>query len=330
MKRSWRLWVHVGLLGVASGLAWFMSGRVEEPANANGPSADLWKVDAEKLRSISFDSSDKHILVEPKKDKVGSFAVVTVETLGSAPAPDAGVSMAPKPQKKRFISVDAAEKMLEGFARFRTLRTIGKLDKARLAEFGFDKPTGVIKVDVAGTARTLTVGANTPGGGSYYVREEPTGLVQVAVGEPISTLQYAEGRMTERDLHGFKVDEAMRLAVQAGGKRRQLMRVTGKPNAWADATKPTVEDETASNWVTKLSQLRINAYEEKFQNTPTPILRVEYGDAKSELGYIELFRVTEGNSPLKYIVRTERSRWYAEIVKSQAEQIEKDVGLVAK
>ena len=187
-----------------------------------------------------------------------------------------------------------------------------------------------MKIDLAGAPRTLTIGASTPGGGNYYVRDEQSGFVQVAVGDPISTLQYAEARMSERDLHGFKTDEVVRLAVQAGGKRRQLVSVASKPNAWADAAKPSVEDETASNWVTKLSQLHVSAYEEKFQNTPTPILRVEYGDAKSDLGYIELFRVTEGNAPMKYIVRTERSRWFAEVVKSQAELIEKDVALVAK
>jgi hypothetical protein len=330
MKRSRGLWVHIGLLGAAASLAWFMSGRAAEPAGASTPTTDLWKVDVEKVRSVAFDSSDRRILVEPHKDKVGSYAIVTVETLEGNPAADAGVSSPPKPHKKRFISVDAAEKMLAGIARFRTQRSIGKLDKERISEFGLDKPTGTVKIDLAGTARTLTIGANTPGGGNYYVRDEQTGIVQIAVGDPISALQYAEARMIERDLHGFKTDEAMRLAVQAGGKRRQLVRVPGKANAWADAAKPAVEDETASNWVTKLAQLRVNAYEEKFQSTPTPILRVEYGDAKSDLGYIELFHVTEGNDPMKYIVRTERSRWFAEIVKSQAEQIEKDVTLVAK
>ena len=129
MKRAWEIWVHVGLLGAAASVAWFMSGRAEEPASANTPTTDLWKVEVEKLRSVSFDSSDHHILVEPNKDKIGNYAIVTVETIGGAAAADAGISSAPKPQTKRFISVDSAEKMLEGLARFRTVRTIGKLDK---------------------------------------------------------------------------------------------------------------------------------------------------------------------------------------------------------
>jgi hypothetical protein len=330
VKRSWGLWVHIGLLCAAASLAWFMSGRTEEATSASTPTTDLWKVDVEKVHSVTFDSTDHHVLVEPHRDKVGSYAVVTVESLEGNHSADAGVSSPPKPLKKRFISVDAAEKMLGGIARFRTQRSIGKLDKQRIAEFGLDKPTGTIKIDLAGAVRTLTIGASTPGGGNYYVRDEQTGIVQVAVGDPISALQYAEARLIERDLHGFKTDEVGRLVVQAGGKRRQLVRVPGKPNAWADVAKPAVADESASNWVTKLAQLRVNAYEEKCQSAPIPVLRVEYGDAKSDLGYIELFRVTEGSDPVKYVVRTERSRWFAEVVKSQAEQLEKDITLVAK
>ncbi len=329
MKRSWGIWVHVGLLGTAISLAWYASGRVDDPAGAATSSVDLWKVDADQLRSVAFDSSDHHVLVEPKRDKVGRYAVVTIETQPKVVGLDAGGAPTSKPQTKRMISVDAAEKLLDGMARFRTLRTIGKLESKRNSEFGFDKPSGTIKIDLGNGRRFLTVGASTPGGGNYYVRDEQSGLIQVAVGEPISTLQYAEARMSERDLHGFKFDEAVRIAVQVGGKRRQLVRVTGKNNAWADPAKPSVEDETASNWVTKLAQLRVTAYEEKYQNTPTPILRVEYGDAKSNLGYIELFRVADG-SETKYIVKTERTRWFAEVVKSQAEQIDRDAALVAK
>jgi hypothetical protein len=330
VKRTWGLWIHVGLLGAAASLAWFMSGRIEESANASASSIDLWKVDVDQLRTVSFDSGEHRVLVESKRDKVGGYAVVTVETTIKATEPDAGVSLLPSQQKKRFISVDAGGKMLEGMARFRSLRTIGKLDTNRIAEFGLDKPAGTIKLEFANGTRTITVGASTPGGGNYYVRDEQTGLVQVAAGEPISSLQYAEGRLTERDLHGFKVEEVVRIAVQAGGMRRQLVRVSGKPNGWADPSSPTKEDETASNWVTKLSQLRVSAYDEKYQNTPIPILRAEYGDAKVSLGFIELFRVAEANETVKYIVRTERSRWYAEVVKSQAEQIDHDIALVVK
>ena len=330
MKSSSRIWVHVGLLAAASGLAWHMSGRTEDAASSSTPTTDLWKLEVDAVRSVAFDSGDHKVLVEPKKDKVGTYAIVTSEAVSSTEQGDAGVSAPPKHELKKYVSVDAANKLLEGVARFRVVRTLGKLDKSRFAEFGFDKPTGTLKLDLTNGSHTFTVGTSTPGGGNYYVRDEQSGLVQIAVGDPISALQYADARLSERDLHGFKTDEPARIAVQAGGKRRQLVKVVGKPNAWADPSNPNVEDETASNWVTKLSQFHVAAYFEKFQTTPTPILRVEYADAKNELGYIELFRVTEGSAGPKYVVRTERSRWFAEIVKSQAEQVEKDAALVAK
>jgi len=330
MKSSARIWMHVGLLLVAGALGWQMSGRTDEASNSTTSTTDLWKVGVDTIRSVAFDSNDHHLLIEPKKDKAGLYSVVTSTTTSGPESLDAGLSAAPKPQVKRYISVDAASKMLENLAQFKVVRTIGKLDKARFAEFGLDKPKGTLKIDFVGGPRMLTVGASTPGGGNYYVRDDQSGLVQVAVGDPIMTLEYADARMSERDLHGFKTDDPVRIAVQAGGKRRQLVRVPGKPNAWADAATPNAEDETASNWVNKVAQFHVSAYFERFQTTPTPIFRVEYGDAKNELGYLELFRVAENNESPKYVARTERSRWYAEVVKSQAEQVEKDLALVTK
>jgi hypothetical protein len=204
------------------------------------------------------------------------------------------------------------------------------VDANRASEFGFDKPEGTVRVVLPQGPRTFTIGASTPGGGNYYVREQSSGLVQVAVGDPLAILIYADSRMIERDLHGFKTDDVTRAAIQAGGKKRQLVRVTGKANAWADATSASKEDETASNWVTKLTQLRVTSYEEKFSVTPTPIVRAEYGDAKTNLGFAELFKVQVPNETPRYVVRSERSRWYAEVIKSQAEQLERDVSLVAK
>jgi hypothetical protein len=179
-------------------------------------------------------------------------------------------------------------------------------------------------------ARGFTVGASTPGGGNYYLRDDSSGVVQVAVGEPIVTLQYAESRMLERDLHGFKTEDMTRVAVQANGKKRDLVRVAGKPNSWADVSSATKEDETASNWVTKLTQLRVTTYEEKLDPVPTAIVRVEYADAKINLGFAELFKVPAEKDGPRYFVRSERSRWYAEVIKSQAEQLERDMSLVAR
>ena len=330
MKRASGIWVHVGLLAVAGALAWSMSARKIETNLPNGPAVDLWHVEPDQVRSAVLDSVEKRVSVELKHDGIGDYAVVTVDTLPKPGAADAGALDKQTPQSKRFIAVDGAEKVRQGLARFKVLRTIGKIDSNRASEFGFDKPEGTLRIVLAQGPRTFTIGASTPGGGNYYVRDETAGIVQVAVGDPIALLLYAESRMIEHELHGFKTDDVKRIAIQAGGKKRQLTRLEGKTNGWADATSASKEDETASNWVNKLTQLRISSYEEKFQSTPTPIVRVEFGDTKSNLGFVEVFKVQGPSDAVRYVVRSERTRWFAEVIKSQAEQLERDITLVAK
>ena len=330
MKRASGIWVHIGLLAAAGTLAWSMSARKVETNLPNGPAVDLWRLEPDQVRSVVLDSTDKRVSVDLKHDSIGDYAVVTVDTLPKSGAADAGAIDKQTPQSKRFIAVDGAEKVRQGLARFKVLRTIGKIDSNRASEFGFDKPEGTLRIVLAQGTRTFTIGASAPGGGNYYVREETAGLVQVAVGDPIALLLYAESRMIEHELHGFKTDDVKRIAIQAGNKKRQLTRLEGKTNGWADAASASNEDETASNWVNKLTQLRISSYEEKFQSAPIPIVRVEYGDAKSNLGFVEVFKVQGPGDTVRYVVRSERSRWFAEVIKSQAEQLERDVSLVAK
>ncbi len=330
MKRVWGIWVHVALLGVASTTAWVMSARTVEPNLVNGPTFDVWRVEAEQIQSLTYETPEHRVTMELKHDSVGNYAVVSIENQPKSEGLDAGALKKSVAETKRFISVDGAEKVRQGLARLKGLRTIGKIDAARASEFGLDKAEGTLKVILANGPRILTIGASTPGGGNYYVRDEKTGLVHVVVGEPIATLIYAESRLIERDLHGFKEDEVMRIAVQAGGKRRRLTRVASRPNGWTDTEGASKEDETASNWVSKLTQLRVTSYEEKFQNTPTPFVRVEYGDSKTNIGFVEIFRVQGSNESARYVARSERSRWFAEVMKSQAEQLERDVSLIAK
>lgn len=330
MNRASGIWVHVGLLGVAGALAWSMSARKIESNLPNGPAMDLWHVETDQVRSAVLDAPEKRVSVDLKHDSIGDYAVVTVDTLPKPGLADAGAVDKQAPQSKRFIAVDGAEKVRQGLARFKVLRTVGKVDSNRASEFGFDKPEGTLRIVLAQGPRTFKIGASTPGGGSYYVRDEMTGLVQVAVGDPIALLLNAESRMIEHDLHAFKSEDAKRISIRAGGKKRQLSRLEGKTNGWADVASASKEDETASNWVNKLTQLRISSYDEKFQSTPAPIVRVEFSDAKANLGFVEVFKIQGPSDTVRYVVRSERSRWFAEVLKSQAEQLERDITLVAK
>ena len=49
-----------------------------------------------------------------------------------------------------------------------------------------------------------------------------------------------------------------------------------------------------------------------------------------KLGFLELYKAAgEGGKP-KFLVKTEHTRWYAEVIASAAEQVEQDLGSVVK
>src|SRR5690606_42155370 len=78
-------------------------------------------------------------------------------------------------------------------------------------------------------------------------------------------------------------------------------------------------------------RLRISKYLEappKNMGQDSLVLRLEYLDAKNTLGFLELFKVPSepgDESKDRYLVRTEHTRWYGEVLGSTAEQVERDV-----
>jgi H2-forming N5,N10-methylenetetrahydromethanopterin dehydrogenase-like enzyme len=121
--------------------------------------------------------------------------------------------------------------------------------------------------------------------------------------------------------------------VSQGAKSRELLRVEGKPNGWASLATPLEEDETASNWMTKVDRLRVSEYlgQEPPAGRDALVVRIEYFDARKALGFTELFKTAAepgAESKNKYVVRTETTRWYGEVLASRAEQVEQDLGSV--
>jgi hypothetical protein len=80
--------------------------------------------------------------------------------------------------------------------------------------------------------------------------------------------------------------------------------------------------------------LRVSRYLEdkpKDLTQSSLVVRLEYSDGKKTLGFMELFKVAgpPGDKPADaYLVRTENTRWYAEVLASRAEQIARDLSSV--
>ena len=251
--------------------------------------------------------------------------------------PDAGADAGSGPgtttERKRettnFISAGSADDLVEGLAPLRAYRAIGQIDEGRAKEFGLDQPEGKLRVTIAGQPRTLVIGGATPGGADRYARHEETGQAYAIPGEITRSLMYAGSRLIERDLHAWEDDEATSATIHAGDKKRELTRVEGKKNAWANPASPGQQDETAGNWISKLGRLRVMKHQEK-PRAPKMIVRVEYFDGRRQIGYVELARSVGTEGKAEYLVKTEYTRWYAQVFRSSAEQVEQDLGSVLK
>ena len=335
MKPTKGLWLHLGLFGVAATVAMVSARTKDDPSEGRRVEAELWSGQPDQIEAIQLASDEQIVKLVPAKDAQGRYAIVEVTRLKSASedtkgkladAKDKPANAKPE-EPKRFVSVDAVEALLPALAPAKSYRTLGKLETARLVDYGLDKPESNLLVKIAGVEHRLDVGALTPGSGDYYVRDPATGIVNTLAAETLNRLKYGESRLLERDLHGFKADDEQVVTVSSGGKSRVLKRVEGK-SAWANPETPTVQDETAGNWLLKVQRIKPMNYVEKPGNLGTVLIRVDYSDAKSKLGYVELYRST--GSEQKYYAKSERSRWIVEVSKSVAEPIDQDLGSVLK
>lgn len=341
--------VHLGLAVVAAITALSLWTKEEEPEATAAASAriQVWSGTPDQLESVAFEGKELKVKLEPKKDELGRWFVVHLNQVKRqakrpenphAPEDPHAAPAEPEPKgewvKSSFVSVKEGNTLVEALAPLMALRAIGRIEKEREEEFGFDKPEGTLTVKLKGSEHKLTVGGLTPGGGDRYVRLAGSNEAYAVPGDALRGLLQPDTRLLETNLHQFDIADVRRVKVTYGDKSRELVRIEGKPNAWASTDKPQEQDETAVNWMSKVDRLRVSEYLAEQPPSLGPgalAVKIEYFDNKRSLGFTELFKVladpgAEGKD--KFIVRTETTRWYGEVLSSRAEQIVNDVGSV--
>jgi hypothetical protein len=342
--------LHGALLGVASTLALYVWTRDEKPKTTSEDQVEVWSGRMDDLTSVAYETDKLRVQLEPRKDSFGRWYAVTLEKTVDAPppsaagpdggAPPASISLPPsgdggaakqtKKESQRFIAAKEGEKLAETLAPLMGLRALGKVDPARAEEFGFDKPQGTLRVAFGSRQHTLVIGGTTPGGGDRYAKDGTDHAFAIS-GDVARNLEFAESRLLERELHGFKPDEVKRVKIIKGGASRELVRVEGKEDGWADVATPDKLNETAGNWMAKVSRLRVQQYVETVSVPVVPeyqIARIEYFDAKKNIGFLELIEIPENKGNAGYLVMTEYTRWYGQVPKPSGEQVEQDLPAV--
>lgn len=343
--------LHGALLGVASALALYVWTREEKPKTSTDEQVEVWSGRMDDLTSVTYEKDKLRVQLEPRKDSFGRWFAVTLEKTVDAPpaGPDGGappgpVSLPPpsadggaakgqtKRESQRFVAAKEGEKLVETLAPLMGLRALGKVDPARAEEFGFDKPDGTLRVAFGSRQHTLVIGGTTPGGGDRYAKDGTDHAFAIS-GDVARNLEFAESRLLERELHGFKPEEVKRVKIIKGNASRELARVEEKQDGWADIATPDKLNETAGNWMAKVGRLRVQQYVETVSVPILPeyqIVRIEYYDGKKNLGFLDLIEIPETKGNAGYLVATEYTRWQAQVLKSSAEQVKQDLPAVLK
>ena len=338
MKVERSFFVHLGLLLLAAVFAVSVWTRDKKAAALSQADVTVWTGSAEDVSRVVYEGKKKKVFLEAKQDKGGRYFIGTAEREVAPPAPASDAGAPPEGEAAdtktvTFLSVGGANKLAEALAPLKALRGVGRIGDDRAAEFGLDEPEGTLTVTVKGAERRLVFGAATPGGGDRYARDPGSGEVYAVKGDVFRDLDQAESRLLERDLHEWRDAEVGRAKITAGEKSRELVRSGGGDGKkfWADPGSAAQADETAGNWMTKLDRLRPSEYAAAAPEPREVVVRVDYAGAGGDLGFLELVKGPPGASgkPDYYLV-TERLRLHGKVPSSLAEQVEQDLGAVAK
>jgi len=336
--------IHLVLLALASGTALKVWTRDAEQDKPGAAEVEVWSGTADSVESVSLETKQRKVRIEPKKDAAGRYYVVRLEkdepqAPPPQPPPHDGAPPAPPPpapppklQKMAFVGVKAADETIGKLAKFSAVRALGKVDAGRAAEFGLDKPEGTLRIKIAGKEHLLTIGGNTPGATERYAKYGTSGEVFAISGDIMQSLQFADSRLMERDFHAFELDEVTKIRVTKGGKSRELVRVEGKKDAWADPATPAKADESFGNWLTKLNRVRVTDYVETPPSPPAPenlSVRIDYFVGPKNAGFLELYKV-QGGPSTEYLGKSEQTRWFAKVLESAAEQADQDSATLFK
>jgi hypothetical protein len=193
---------------------------------------------------------------------------------------------------------EGAVKLLDGFAPLVSPRAFGVLDAAKLKEIGLDAPKRKLDVTVKGDVRHYEIGqpANAPGGESF-LRDTRDGRVYLMPRAMLGELQNSS-HMIDRRLHTFELPDFDRIVISSGGKQKEYLQVGRESHAtagFASPKTPDKRDQMAKNWHDTLwrvfpSEL-LGRGEQPASGKPNVVLRVDYYDGKSPVGWIELGRV---------------------------------------
>jgi hypothetical protein len=264
---------------------------------------EVFVVDIAKndLASVRFEDQEKSTWVELGRMSDAGNTFTSVR-LSAQDKPAAGKEQAPSKIPERLLrGSEAADRLFASFAPWRASRGLGVLDPAKLKDLGLDSAKKRITLRLRSGERTFAIAPAPPGGIDPYLRDEASGQVYLVARSFISDFQSAPSLLVERHLHGFKIEEADRLAIARGGSKWEFLVTRADDGVRLSPIKsPDKPDTALATWHSRAFSLWpvevLGKDETPAEGTPQPELRIDYTLRGRPLGFFEVAKVAARSS----------------------------------
>lgn len=310
------------LLVLLVGALWSFTKGDPSATSAASEKVDVVDVQKDSLKGLVFYAKTSTVEVSSKKDETGKdywwFVVEQAK------------------RKRGFVGNDKVKGMLDGFAPFKALRSLGKLADSELKETKLEKPEKKLVLKLRDGDRAIDVGGRTSGARDHYVRPAGTQEIFLVGSSILGDLEFPEGRFMQRKLREPLLKDMSKAEIKLNGKTKtffQKNRLSPQDSFWATEAAPEEKSETVGNYMDKLDKLSATDYAndtEKYPRNGTPILEVTwYGEDEAKpINTTEIWKVEGTDKKVDYYAISEDTRVPVKLSKFAAEQVERDLGTV--
>lgn len=292
------IWVYGGLLAgllVASYFRWTgVLGKAVETKDIL-----VFDTTVDELERIVYHEDKLDVVVDVKKDAVGTYAWVGVEerkpipkkdepAKAETPAGEAAEAAAeegkkeeppkaeepakagepPKAEefevsKSTFKGGDAADKLLAAFGPLKAVQRLEGLTDEKKTELELATPTAWFEITRKGKTRKFELGGESYGTKDRYVRDVENDKYYLIKADTIRPLKYAKTRLPDRRLLGLEAKDVARARLEGptgGVDMLHQNREDEKAAYWSNPEKPDQKVEMYENWLDKALKLRGLSY----------------------------------------------------------------------
>ena len=345
MKGKLGLVLHLAALVIAAVCAYLVFSAGKEKAEKGKVILD---VEPDQLTRLAFDTGKKQVVAEARKG--GGFTMTVTEQIHK-PAPmekkEKDAKEAPPKTPKgtahpaakmitettvnAYRASEEFEKTLARLLPLRAERDLGKVDNQKLSQFGMVEAGRTLIVEAQSQKVTYLIGAQTYGGATTYVQEQPEGPVYLISSTLIRSLDVRGTRYLERRLVGVDKKDVERVAVGTLTASREFtqQKREKRRNIWVPVDSPDVTNDLFTNWVERAFHLGATEYlDQDPVPPPKPEFKLLYFRGNKKLDELQVASAEAEAGKRDFFARSGFTGGWVKLRRQDAEAVVNDLANV--